>query len=159
WLIGTVGRMEAVKDQPNLARAFVKAVQRHPGARRQLRLIMVGAGQNKGEVETILRDAGVRDLVWFAGEREDVATLLQGLDCFVRAAGAEGVSNTILEAMSSGLPVVATRVGANAELVEDGITGRLVEAADPDALALEIALYSENPTMAKRHGRAGGAGS
>ena len=155
WLIGTVGRMEPVKDQPNLARAFVKAVQRHPGARRQLRLIIVGAGPRQGEVETILRDAGVRDLVWFAGEREDVPALLQGMDCFVLPSRAEGVSNTILEAMSSGLPVVATRVGANAELVEDGITGRLVEAGDSDALALEIGLYSENPAMARRHGRAG----
>jgi len=80
--------------------------------------------------------------------------LLQGLDCFVLPSLAEGVSNTILEAMASGLPVVATRVGANAELVDDGLTGALVSAADSDALARAIVAYFDDPASAKHHGRA-----
>ena len=83
------------------------------------------------------------------------AVLLQGLDCFVLPSLAEGVSNTILEAMAAGLPVVATRVGANGELVEDGVTGRLVPPADSDALARAMVDYFKDPMMARQHGRAG----
>jgi len=155
WLVGTVGRMEKVKDQTNLARAFVSAVRADPEARARLRLVLVGDGKLKREVETILESAGVRELAWFAGERADVVPLLQGLDCFVLPSLAEGVSNTILEAMACGLPVVATRVGANAELVEQDVTGRTVTAADSDALAREIGAYFTTPALARQHGQAG----
>ena len=155
WLVGTVGRMEKVKDQTNLARAFVSAVRADPEARARLRLVLVGDGKLKRELETILESAGVRELAWFAGERADVVPLLQGLDCFVLPSLAEGVSNTILEAMACGLPVVATRVGANAELVEQDVTGRTVPAADSDALAREIGAYFTTPALARQHGQAG----
>jgi len=155
WLVGTVGRMEKVKDQTNLARAFVSAVRADPEARARLRLVLVGDGKLKREVETLLESAGVRELAWFAGERADVVPLLQGLDCFVLPSLAEGVSNTILEAMACGLPVVATRVGANAELVEQNVTGRTVPAADSDALAREIGAYFTTPALARQHGQAG----
>ena len=68
---------------------------------------------------------------------------------------AEGISNTLLEAMASGLPVIATRVGGNAELMEEGLTGRLVPRADPEALATEILRYFDDPLLARRHGGAG----
>jgi sugar transferase (PEP-CTERM/EpsH1 system associated) len=155
WLVGTVGRMEAVKDQTNLARAFVRAVRMHPEARKRMRLILVGDGALKPRVEAILEEARVRDLAWLPGERADVSVLLQSIDCFVLPSLAEGVSNTILEAMASALPVIATRVGANNELVEDGLTGRLVPAAESDALARAIVAYFDDPSMARRHGRSG----
>jgi sugar transferase (PEP-CTERM/EpsH1 system associated) len=155
WLVGTVGRMETVKDQTNLARAFATAVRADPEAHARLRLVLVGDGKLKREVEAILGSAGVRDLAWFAGERADVLPLLQGLDCFVLPSLAEGVSNTILEAMACGLPVVATRVGANAELVEQNVTGCTVPAADSDALAREIGAYFAAPDLARQHGQAG----
>ena len=154
WLVGTVGRMEAVKDQTNLARAFVVAVKSDPGARARLRLVLVGDGKLKGEVEKILEDAGVRELAWFAGERADVVPLLQGLDCFVLPSLAEGVSNTILEAMACGLPVVATRVGANTELVDEDVTGRTVSPDDSEALARTIGDYFSTPELAREHGHA-----
>jgi sugar transferase (PEP-CTERM/EpsH1 system associated) len=154
WLVGTVGRMEAVKDQTNLARAFVAAVNAGPEARARLRLVLVGDGKLKGEVEAILGSAGLRELAWFAGERADVVPLLQGLDCFVLPSLAEGVSNTVLEAMACGLPVVATRVGANAELVEQNMTGRTVPAGDSEALAREIGAYFATPGLARQHGQA-----
>jgi glycosyltransferase involved in cell wall biosynthesis len=81
--------------------------------------------------------------------------LLQGLDCFVLPSLAEGVSNTILEAMATALPVIATRVGANGELVQDGKTGQLVPASDSEALARAMVQYMSDPAMAVRHGRAG----
>ena len=145
WLVGTVGRLEAVKDQTNLARAFVAAVHADPAARARLRLVLVGDGRLRREVEIILESGGVRDLAWLAGERADVVPLLQGLDCFVLPSLAEGVSNTIL-------PVIATRVGANAELVEENVTGRTVPAGDSIGLAREIAAYFAAPALARQHG-------
>ena len=153
WLVGTVGRMEAVKDQTNLARAFVAALRAQPEAGARLRLILVGDGKLRREVEAILHAARVRELAWFAGERSDVVPLLQGLDCFVLPSLAEGVSNTILEAMACGLPVVATRVGANADLVEDNVTGATVAAGDSHALARAIGAYFATPETARQHGR------
>jgi sugar transferase (PEP-CTERM/EpsH1 system associated) len=155
WLVGTVGRIEAVKDQANLASAFVYALRLHPDARRRMRLVLAGNGSLRAAVERILRDGCALDLAWFAGERADVPAVMQGFDCFVLPSLAEGISNTILEAMASGLPVVATRVGGNAELVEDGVTGRLVPRADPVSLAHEIVAYFADPTAARRHGYAG----
>ena len=123
WLLGTVGRMEAIKDPLTLARAFVRAQEQGSVAARQLRLVFVGEGALRNEVQRVLERAGVLDRVWFAGERADVPEIMRGLDCFVLPSLAEGVSNTILEAMASGLPVVATRVGGNSELIESGMTG------------------------------------
>ena len=154
WLVGTVGRMDQVKDQSALARAFVLALRMHPGARDRMRLIMVGEGVLRAESERILVDGGARELAWFGGERDDIAGIMRGLDCFVLPSRGEGISNTILEAMASALPVVATRVGGNTELVEDGLTGRLVPAADPLALAQAMLAYFGNPALARRQGRA-----
>jgi glycosyltransferase involved in cell wall biosynthesis len=120
-----------------------------------LRLVLVGAGPLRGEIESIVRAANAESLVWFAGERSDIPDVLRGLDCFVLPSLAEGISNTLLEAMASGLPVIATRVGANADLMEDGLSGRLVPRADPEALAREMLAYLADPVLARRHGRAG----
>ncbi len=155
FVVGTVGRLDAVKDQTNLARAFVSALRRHPGARERLRLVIVGDGPLREDVQRILADGGAAPYAWLAGERHDVADIMQGLDCFVLPSLAEGISNTLLEAMASGLPVVATRVGGNAELMEEGLTGRLVPRADPEAMATEILRYFDDPLLARRHGGAG----
>jgi sugar transferase (PEP-CTERM/EpsH1 system associated) len=155
WLVGTVGRMDAVKDQVNLARAFVQALRTHPRLRQRLRLVLVGDGALRAAVESTLAEGGATDLAWLAGERDDVVSLMQSFDCFALPSLAEGVSNTILEAMATQLPVVATRVGANADLVEHGVTGTLVPVADCRALAQAMASYFLDPALARRHGRAG----
>jgi sugar transferase (PEP-CTERM/EpsH1 system associated) len=155
FLVGTVGRMEAVKDPVNLARAFVTALSLAPEARARLRLIMVGDGPQRAEAERVVRLAGAGELAWFAGERADIPDILRGLDCFALPSLAEGISNTILEAMASGLPVVATRAGGNADLVSDGLTGRLVPRADSAALASAVLGYFADPGAARRHGAAG----
>lgn len=153
WLVGAVGRMDRVKDQSTLARAFALAVRAHPRARNRMRLIIVGEGVLRAECQRILDDADVRELAWFAGERDDIATIMRGLDCFVLPSLGEGISNTILEAMASGLPVIATRVGGNAELLDDGVTGRLVGARDAPALAQTILNYFDDGALAEQHGR------
>lgn len=153
WHVGTVGRMQVVKDQITLAHAFARAATRGPrGAR--MRLVLAGDGPLRSEVEGVLAEAGVLDRVWFAGDRTDIPDVLRGLDCFVLPSRAEGISNAILEAMATGLPIVATRVGGTPELVEDGVTGRLVPPADADAMALALEGYANDPAMARAHGSA-----
>jgi sugar transferase (PEP-CTERM/EpsH1 system associated) len=154
WVIGTVGRLESIKDPLNLARGFIRALTLQPAAARSLRLAILGDGAQRPEVEKILAEAGVRELAWLAGERAEVPQFMRGLDCFVLASRAEGVSNTILEAMATRLPIVATRVGGNAELIESGMSGTLVAPADPDALARAIIVYFQDRAAARRHAKA-----
>ena len=93
----------------------------------------------------------------FLGEREDIPVVLRALDVFVLPSLGEGISNAILEAMGTALPVIASRVGGNGELVNDGVNGRLVEARCPDVLADAIAGYLTDPRLAAAHGAAGRA--
>jgi len=144
-----------VKAQPNLARAFVRALEIDPGLRGRLRLVLVGDGPLKAEALSVLQGAGVADLAWFAGERNDVAEVMRGLNCFVLPSLAEGISNTILEAMATGLPVIATDVGGNADLVRQGATGEIVPAADIEAMARSLAAMAAAPGRAAAMGRAG----
>jgi sugar transferase (PEP-CTERM/EpsH1 system associated) len=155
WLAGTVGRMQTVKAQPHLAQAFVQVLQQHPVLRDRLRLVMVGEGPLRAECEAILRDQGLSACAWFSGERSDVPDVMRGLNCFVLPSVAEGISNTILEAMSSGLPVLATNVGGNADLVAEGRTGHLVPAADVHALAHSLAALALDPLQAASMGHEG----
>jgi glycosyltransferase involved in cell wall biosynthesis len=90
-----------------------------------------------------------------AGSRDDVPRILRELDIFVLPSLGEGISNTILEAMASGLPVVATKVGGNQELVEEGRTGTLVPAGEPEALANALRTYVDSPNVGKYQGKMG----
>jgi len=153
WLVGTVGRLQVIKDQVLLARAFVRALELAPAARARLRLVIAGDGPLRAPIEQVLRDAGVASLAWLAGERDDVPALLRGLDAFVLPSRAEGISNTILEAMASGLPIVATDVGGNRDLLEPGLTGTLVPSGDVDALARALLDDVNDPAAARQRGR------
>ena len=155
WLVGTVGRMQAVKDQLTLARAFVLALQRQPSLRETLRLVMIGDGPLRSQAQSLLDAAGVAELCWLPGERNDVADIMRGLHCFVLPSLSEGVSNTILEAMACGLPVLATDVGGNADLVAVGQTGDIVPSADPRAMAQRLVEFASDPERALVMGRAG----
>jgi sugar transferase (PEP-CTERM/EpsH1 system associated) len=155
WIVGTVGRMQAVKDQTTLAQAFIRALEIEPGLKSRLRLVMVGEGPLRLPVQAMLDRAGVSDLAWLAGERSDVPEVMRGLNCFVLPSLAEGISNTILEAMASGLPVIATQVGGSADLVVDGKTGELVPAADAECMAQSIVRLSKDTDRARVMGRAG----
>ncbi len=157
WLIGTVGRMQTVKDQTLLARAFVRALEVEPSLKARLRLVMVGEGPLRADALRMLESVGIADLAWLPGERHDVPDILRGLDCFVLPSLAEGISNTILEAMASGLPVIATDVGGNPELVAAGRSGRLVPAGDPEAMARALIDYANWPEQALAAGQAGRA--
>jgi sugar transferase (PEP-CTERM/EpsH1 system associated) len=145
-VIGSVGRLAAVKDPTTLVRAFVQLLDRVPHGRERLRLVLVGDGPLRPTVERVLKDAEVQDISWLAGSREDIPELLRGFDVFALPSLAEGISNTILEAMATGLPVVATSVGGTPELVTDGASGRLVPPSD---------RYIDHPSLIAQHGQAG----
>lgn len=154
WLIGTVGRMQAVKNQTLLARAFVRALEIAPPLRSHLRLVMVGDGPLRGQCRAILDAAGAGDMAWLPGERDDVSDVMRGLNCFVLPSLAEGISNTILEAMATGLPVVATAVGGNAELIEHGRTGEIVPSQDVEAMSQALVRMATQSARAEALGRA-----
>lgn len=156
-VIGTVGRLQAVKDQVLLARAFVHLLRSEPALAEPLRLVIVGEGPLRGEIERVLADAGVAERAWLAGERSDTPEVMRALDGFVLPSRAEGISNTILEAMASGLPVIATDVGGNGELVQPGRTGTLVPHGDEVAMAEAIADWLRDPVAALGQGLAGRA--
>jgi sugar transferase (PEP-CTERM/EpsH1 system associated) len=157
WICGTVGRLQPVKNQALLAHAFVRALADTPSLRSRMRLVIVGDGPMHGEIRSILERGGVADLAWLTGARTDVADLLRMLDVFVLPSLAEGISNTILEAMATGLPVVATDVGGNGELIDGGRTGVLVQSGDVAALADALARYANAPEAARLAGLAGRA--
>jgi sugar transferase (PEP-CTERM/EpsH1 system associated) len=154
FVLGTVGRMEPIKDQLTLVHAFLHLLDTEPNGRKYLRLVMIGDGSLRSAAQQLLKAADAEHLAWLPGERQDVPEIMRGLDLFVLPSVREGVSNTILEAMASGLPVVATRVGGNPELVEEGKTGTLVPPADPEGLARSIHVYVVNRELLSLHGQA-----
>lgn len=153
FVVGSVGRMAEVKDFPTLVKAFLLLREKLSATGRPLRLVIVGDGVAKAQCEALLRSANVEQLAWFPGEREDIPQLMSMMNLFVLPSLAEGISNTILEAMASGLPVVATRVGGNSELISEGETGCLVSAGDPAVLAQAINSYYQDDTMVREHGQ------
>jgi len=155
WLVGTVGRMQAVKDQVMLAHAFVQAIVLAPKLRLRMRLVMVGEGPLRAQAQAVLNAAGLGALAWLPGERSDVADIMRGLHVFALPSLGEGISNTILEAMASSLPVIATAVGGNADLVVPGLTGYILPPGQPQAMALRLVELTTSPRRAHSLGQAG----
>lgn len=155
-VFGSVGRMVEVKDYPTLTRAFIQMLQQSPERAAQARLVIVGDGPARAACMELLERAGLAHLAWLPGERHDIAELMQAFDVFVLPSKNEGISNTILEALASGLPVIATAVGGNVELVEDGVTGRLVPAGDAENMAQALLGYLGDPEAPARIARQGG---
>lgn len=153
-VVGTVGRFDPVKNQTALVAAVAHIVAHNPELRERLRLVFVGDGELRREMEAMLIDGGVRELAWFAGFRSDMADVYRALDVFVLPSLREGISNTLLEAMASGCPVIATRVGGNPEIVPDRKVGLLVEPA-PEAIAAALLQYLGDPASRRAHGTQG----
>jgi sugar transferase (PEP-CTERM/EpsH1 system associated) len=134
-IIGTVGRIAAVKDQLTLLKAFDLLVKSGSDISDKLRLVIVGDGPLFAALKEQVHDLGLDEKVWLAGDRKDIPALLRSMDIFVLPSLGEGISNTVLEAMATGLPVVATRVGGNPELIDDQNTGVLVPVGNSEELA------------------------
>jgi glycosyltransferase involved in cell wall biosynthesis len=148
-MIGTVGRLDPVKDQGLLLHAFARLNH----GQKNLRLVLVGDGPERKGLESIKDTLPCRDHILFLGERNDVDNVLKALDIFVLPSRSEGISNTILEAMATGLPVIATAVGGNPELVQDGHTGCLISPDNCEALVDALNFYiAQRPDMITLHG-------
>ncbi len=154
-VLGTVGRLAEVKDQASLVEAFSRLVAERPELRTRLRLVLIGDGPLFESLKGLLETRGITDLVWMTGDRKDVPELLRLLDIFVLPSLAEGISNTILEAMATRLPVIATKTGGNPELVDDGENGLLVPVGDVQALAKAIEELVSDPSVAVAMGARG----
>ena len=134
-VVGCVGRLVALKNHRVLLDTVPALVARHP----RLKVVIVGYGEEEARLKEQVRQLGVEGRVIITGQRADVADLLPGFDVFTLPSQTEGVSIALLEACATGLPIVATRVGGNPEIIRDGTTGLLVEPSD--VAALEGALH------------------
>lgn len=153
-VIGSVGRMQAVKDPLNLVDAFLRLRELCPAHWPRLRLAMLGGGPLLDAARERLAQAGAVEQTWLPGDRSDVAALLPHFDVFALPSQAEGISNTLLEAMACGCAPVATDVGGNPELVDDGVSGLLVPARDAAMLAAALARLVNEPSLRQRFAQA-----
>lgn len=153
--IGTVGRIDHIKNQARLLDAFGSLRERFPPSCLDLRLAIVGDGPLLRELRDRVSREHWTDIVWLPGERTDIAAILQRLAVFVLPSLSEAQPVTILEAMACALPVVASAVGGIPQLVLDRQTGLLVDNRSPVTLADAIAEYVRDPELRRRHGDAG----
>lgn len=143
FVIGTVGRLEPIKHQALLVDAFLGLLAARPDWADRLRLAIVGSGPEAEVIAARMAAAGHAGRLWLPGARSDIAEVLRHFDLFVLPSLAEGTSCTLQEAMASGLPVVATDVGGNADLLEHGRLGSLVPANDAAAMQAALAQAVE----------------
>lgn len=129
-VVGCVGRLVELKNHLGLIRQWPDVVASHP----QARLVLIGEGPLRPQIEQLIAELGLGDRVMLAGIRSDVSQLLPGLDVFALPSFTEGVSIALLEACATGLPALASRVGGNVEVIQDGVTGRLFDVQDPSAM-------------------------
>lgn len=149
-LMLAIGHLTPVKDHATL----LEACARLPAARRPV-LLVAGDGPLRAELESRRDALGLRDDVAFPGYRRDVDQLLRACDFLVMSSVSEGLSIALVEAIARGVPVVATRVGGNGDVVEDGVNGILVPPSEPTALANALQRMAADPALRARCSAAG----
>lgn len=146
----SVGRLATVKNHALLLRAFALLLQQAPQFSDTARLVLVGDGPCRAALEQQSQALGISDKVHFSGERQDISSVMQGADVFVLPSLAEGISNTLLEAMAAGTPVIATAVGGNPDLLPPTLrTTNLVPSDDAQALMQAMLRYLKQPQALK----------
>jgi sugar transferase (PEP-CTERM/EpsH1 system associated) len=153
--IGTVGRADRIKNHVWLLDIFQLLLERFPAPQFDLRLAIVGDGPLLGALRDLVASRDLAGKVWLPGTRTDVADIMRGFSVFVLPSLSEATPVVILEAMATGLPVVATRVGGVPELVLDNKTGFVVGLSDPVEFVDAISAYICDPEMRRTHGAAG----
>lgn len=146
-----VARLSQVKDPQTLVRAARLVRDREPA----FCLDLVGDGPVRPDVERLVQELGLTGAVRLHGARDQVRDILSGDAIFVLSSTSEGIALTLLEAMAAGLPVVATRVGGNVEVVAEGETGLLVPPRSPAALAEALLTLLGDRRKRREMGRAG----
>jgi glycosyltransferase involved in cell wall biosynthesis len=147
-VVGMMARMFPPKNHALFLQAAALISQTAP----QTRFAFLGDGPLKTRLEELSREFGLESETIFLGEQQDVGTYLSAFDIAVLSSDTEGCSNSLLEAMALGIPVVATDVGGNREVVSPGESGLLVPPGDAEALAKAIIMLLENPRLAKSMG-------
>ena len=137
----SVGRLVWVKGFDVLLAAWAMVLRQHPEAR----LVIAGDGPLRASLLQQAVSLGIADHVTFLGLREDVPELLRAADIYVSSSRSEGMSNSILEALASALPVVATRAGAEDDVIDDGVTGLLIPSENPTANAEALTALLKDP--------------
>jgi sugar transferase (PEP-CTERM/EpsH1 system associated) len=151
-IFGSVGRIADVKNQQLLVTAYIELCQQQPAFRDNSALVIIGDGSSREKLQQQLTAAKLAEQCWLPGDRSDIATILPGLSVFVLPSLAEGISNTILEAMACGLPVIASNVGGNPELVSVGHTGWLFSSNDKTALMQLMLQCQQAPQQLQQMG-------
>ena len=150
-ILGAVGRLTDEKNYPLLLAAVKQVIQSVPNTR----LIIIGDGPLRTVLESKARELSISGSVDFLGERTDVPELLNVMDMFILASYSEGMANCLLEAMAVGLPVIASDIKGNIEIVVDQKTGFLFQSGDQSALVDKIIRLIGNPLLRKQFGEAG----
>ncbi len=159
-VFGTVGRMAEVKNQLFLVNTFFELLDKHPEFSNRIRLLIVGDGILLKPAQKLVNDYYKKhhdknSSVYFTGKTDKVAELLRLMNVFVLPSLAEGISNTILESMASSLPVIASNVGGNSELVQHNKTGFIVPVNDINTLKNTMKKYLDDPELVSQQGQAG----
>ncbi len=154
-LLGCVAALRPVKDHDGLLKAFAEAVSGKYGnvPNSGIYLVLVGDGVLESDLRRLAEKLGIGRSVIFLGRRNDIHRLLQALDVFVLNSKTEGMSYAILEAMAAGLPVIATAVGANTELIGHGKEGYLVPQGDIESMARYIFQIGNNNSVLANMGK------
>jgi L-malate glycosyltransferase len=121
----------------------------------EVKFVLIGDGKKRAEFESKVSELGLQPNFLFLGSRQNVPEILACCDMAVLPSQAEGFSNALLEYMASGLPTIATDVGGNPEVIENGVDGLLVKPGDPTALADAISSLLKDPNLASQLGAAG----
>ncbi len=149
FLVGAVGRLYPQKDYPTLLRAFAQLAGARPSG---VKLCIIGDGPLRAALEALARELGISTRVHWAGQQEVCADWYPAFDAFLHTATFEGMPNSLLEAMSAGLPVVVGDADGCRELVTDGQTGRRVPCGQPAAFAHALRDLLDDPAHAAKLG-------
>jgi glycosyltransferase involved in cell wall biosynthesis len=152
-VVGVVAQLIPRKGHAALLAALARLKDTHP----LLRVVCFGRGPLAQPLRDISAELGLDPYVRWAGHREDLPALVPGLDLLVHPAVREGLGVALLEALSAGVPVIASAVGGIPDIIEHGVQGQLVPAGDVNALAAAIAALADDPQARRRMGRAGRA--
>ncbi len=146
-LVVLVGNMHSdVKGHPWLIAAAPQVLSEFPDTR----FVFAGDGECRADFESQVAALGLQRNFFFIGRRSDVPDVLASCDIAVLPSRAEGLPNAVLEYMAAGLPTIASNVGGNAELIQDGVTGLLVPAEDSPALSAALLRLLRNPEWSRQ---------
>ena len=150
-MVAVIGNLWPVKGH----RTLIEAVARLPAELRQVRFLCAGEGPEREYLANRIAEFGLAEWVLQLGHRLDVPAILARATAACLCSSAEGLSNALMEAMAARLPIVATRVGGNPELIREGENGYLVPAGDAAALAGKLAALLAAPELAREMGARG----